>query len=295
MTLHEYPDVEQRSDAWHRLRLGIVTASTVGALITAAAPGADAYECPECAAPPAEPCISLRGGTPIKTMHSGRVTATSDAAATAEPVLRVADNDTARTLIHALAAERIRLMGEVTPMTSDMWRGVDSEPYAREEYEKHAGVEVVEIGFQIREVPMPWNPNEVARPVDEDVPTARIGYSPDGLVGDDGCIEIKAPRAKTHVATVLADTVPAQYMPQLQAALFVSGRAWCDFISFSGGMHLFPKRVYPDPRWQAVIRDAVLSAEERITDLTDRYAKAVEGLPLTDPVPDPNTVELKLA
>ena len=83
-------------------------------------------------------------------------------------------------------------------------------------------------------------------------------------------------------------------MPQLQAALFVSGRAWCDFISFSGGMHLFPKRVYPDRRWQAVIRDAVLSAEERIADLTDRYTKAVEGLPLTDPIPDPNEVELKL-
>ena len=278
MTLHTYPDVEQRSEEWHTLRRGIVTASTIGALITAAAPGADAYECPECAAPPAEPCISLRGGTPIKAMHSGRVTAASDAADTAAHVLRVADNDTARGLIHTLAAERIRGMGEDTPMTSDMWRGVDSEPYAREAYEEHAGVEVVEIGFMVREVD-----------------GARIGYSPDGLVGADGCIEIKAPRAKTHVATVLADAVPAQYMPQLQAALFVSGRAWCDFISFSGGMHLFPKRVYPDPRWQAVIRDAAVSAEERITDLTDRYAKAVEGLPLTDPIPDPNEVELKLA
>jgi hypothetical protein len=278
MTLHEYPDVEQRSDEWHALRRGIVTASTIGALITAAAPGPDAYECPECAAPPAEPCISLRGGTPIKTMHSGRVSAAAEGASTAEPVLRVADNDTARGLIHTLAAERIRGMGEDTPMTSDMWRGVDSEPYAREAYEQHAGVEVVEVGFMVREVD-----------------GVKVGYSPDGLVGDDGCIEIKAPRAKTHVATILADKVPAQYMPQLQAALFVSGRDWCDFISFSGGLHLFPKRVYPDPHWQAVICDALLEAEARIADLTDRYAKAVEGLPLTEPVPDPNTVELKLA
>jgi hypothetical protein len=278
MTLHEYRDVLQRSPEWFELRCGLVTASTIGALITAAAPGADAYECPECAAPPAEPCISLRGGTPIKTMHSGRTTAAADAAATAEPVLRVADNDTSRALIHTLAAERIRRAGEDTPMTSDMWRGVDSEPYAREAYERHAGVEVVEIGFQIR-----------------DLDGARIGYSPDGLVGDDGCIEIKAPRAKTHVATVLADDVPAQYVPQLQAALFVSGRAWCDFISFAGGLHLFPKRVYPDASWQAVIRDAVLTAEARITDLTSRYAKAVEGLPLTEPIPDYNEVELKLA
>jgi len=275
MTLHTYPDVEQRSEEWHKLRRGIVTASTIGSLLTKGSPDPLTVECPECGVTRG-PCVSLARKPPtvIKTVHSERTAAAN----ALPPVIQVADNDTARGLIHTLAAERIRGMGEDTPMTSDMWRGVDSEPYAREAYEKHAGVEVVEIGFQIREVD-----------------GARIGYSPDGLVGDDGCIEIKAPRAKTHVATVLADAVPTQYMPQLQAALFVSGRAWCDFISFSGGMHLFPKRVFPDPRWQAVIRDAVLSAEERITDLTDRYAKAVEGLPLTDPIPDPNEVELKLA
>lgn len=278
MTLHTYPDVEQRSDEWHELRRGIVTASTIGALITAAAPGADAYICDECNAAPGRSCASLRDGKPIKTLHSVRSQTAAARAAFEPPVLQVADNDTARGLIHTLAAERIRGMGEDTPMTSDMWRGVDSEPYARAEYEEHAGVEVVEIGFMIREVD-----------------GVRIGYSPDGLVGDDGCIEIKAPRAKTHVATVLADAVPAHYMPQIQAALFVSGRAWCDFISFSGGLHLFPKRVYPDQRWFDAIRDAAVAAEARITDLTDRYAKAVEGLPLTDPVPDPNTVELKLA
>ena len=275
MTLHEYPDVEQRSDEWHELRRGIVTASTIGALITVGPPNALSVDCPECGVE-FGPCVSVNRKTPIllKTVHAARVGLANQS----RPVIEVADNDTARGLIHTLAAERIRGMGEDTPMTSDMWRGVDSEPYAREAYEAHAGVEVVEIGFMVREVD-----------------GARIGYSPDGLVGDDGCIEIKAPRAKTHVATVLADAVPAHYMPQLQAALFVSGRAWCDFISFSGGMHLFPKRVYPDPRWQAVIRDAAIAAEERITDLTDRYAKAVEGLPLTDPIPDPNTVELKLA
>ena len=272
-TLHEYPDVVQRSQAWYELRCGLVTASAIGALITASAPGADAYECPECAAPPDEPCISLRGGMPIKTMHSGRHEAAASHAATAPPVLKVADNETARGLIHTLAAERIAGKGEDTPMTSDMWRGVDSEPYARAAYERHAGVEVVEIGFQIREFD-----------------GVRVGYSPDGLVNDDGTIEIKAPRAKTHIATVIAGEVPAHYMPQCQAALFVSGRAWCDFISFSGGLHLFPVRVYPDARWQAVIRDAAVAAEERISDLVARYEAAVEGLPLTEPIPTPEEI-----
>lgn len=277
-TLHEYRDVIQRSPEWYELRCGLVTASTIGRLITAAAPGPDAYPCLECDAERDFPCVSLRGGAPIKTMHSTRVGAAAQGAATAEPVLKVADNETSRGLIHTLAAERIAGRGEDTPMTSDMWRGVDSEPYAREAYEKHAGVEVVEIGFQIREFD-----------------GVKIGYSPDGLVNDDGCIEIKAPKAKNHVATAIAGEIPAQYMPQVQAALFVSGRAWCDFVSFSGGLHLYPVRVYPDAGWQAVIRDAAITAEERITDLTERYAKAVEGLPLTEPIPDPNEVELKLA
>jgi hypothetical protein len=278
VTLNVYPDLIQRSPEWYDIRCGLVTASTIGRLITAAAPGADAYECTECAAPPGEPCISLRGGTPIKTMHSSRTATAAANARTAEPILTVADNETSRGLIHTLAAERITGRAEDTPMTSDMWRGVDSEPYARDAYATHAKVEVAEVGFMIREV--------------DDV---RIGYSPDGLVGDDGCIEIKAPRAKTHVATILADDVPAHYMPQVQAALFVSGRAWCDFISFSGGLHLWPKRVYPDARWQAVIRDAALTAEERITDLTERYAAATEALPLTDPIPDHYDVELNLS
>lgn len=274
MTLTEYPDVIQRSPEWFELRCGLVTASTIGALITLDAPDPTTVTCPTCAVK-SGPCISIarKRPTPLKNVHPTRTVAASHK----PPALKVADNDTSRGLIHTLAAERIRRMGEDLPTTSDMWRGIDSEPYAREAYERHAGVEVVEIGFQIREVD-----------------GARLGYSPDGLVGTDGLIEIKAPRAKTHIATILADEVPAQYMPQLQAALFVSGRAWIDFVSFSGGLHLYPKRVYPDARWQAVIRDAVLAAEARITDLTDRYAKAVEGLPLTQPIPDPNEVELKL-
>jgi hypothetical protein len=278
MTLHEYRDVIQRSPEWYQLRCGIVTASTVGRLITAAAPGADAYVCDECNAAPGEPCVSLRGGAPIKTMHGGRLATASARAPFEPPVLTVADNETSRGLIHTLAAERLAGMGEDTPMTSDMWRGVDSEPYAREAYAQHAKVDVVEIGFQVREFD-----------------GVKLGYSPDGLVNDDGCIEVKSPRAKTHVATILAGEVPAQHMGQVQAALFVSGRAWCDFVSFSGGLHLFPKRVYPDARWQAVIRDAVLAAEERITDLTERYAKAVDGLPITEPIPDPYDVEVSLS
>ena len=75
----------------------------------------------------------------------------------------------------------------------------------------------------------------------------KLGYSPDGLVGKDGLVEVKSRRQKAQVLTVVSGEVPAANMAQLQAGLFVSGRDWIDYISFSGGMHLFPIRVYPGP------------------------------------------------
>ena len=62
-----------------------------------------------------------------------------------------------------------------------------------------------------------------------------LGHSPDGLVGDDGLLEIKAPRAKAHVLAVSPTSAP-HYMAQLQAGLLVSGRAWIDFVPFCGGL-----------------------------------------------------------
>ncbi len=154
------------------------------------------------------------------------------------PTLTVADNDVSRGLIATLVTERVTGWTEDTPMSSDMWRGVEHEPYARDAYATHHG-DVTEVGFMVR---------------DEDGWT--LGYSPDGLVGDDGLIEIKCPRAKTHLKTILADEVPAYYMAQCQAGLLVSGRKWLDFVSFVAGMPLYTKRVQPDPAWADAITAA---------------------------------------
>jgi hypothetical protein len=112
-----------------------------------------------------------------------------------------------------------------------MWRGIEHEPYARDIYSGHYQ-QAVECGFMLREGDG-WT----------------LGYSPDGLVADEGLVEIKCPRAKGHVNTILADEVPPFYMAQLQAGLLVSGRKWIDYVSFNAGMPLFVKRVLPDPDW----------------------------------------------
>lgn len=274
--LHIYKDLEQRSAAWYAARCGIVTASAVGSLISINPPDAITVDCPNCGASAGDPCISAarKTPTPIKTVHDQRTAATVDMPPVIEPV----DNDTSRGLIAVLAAERITNHVEDTWVSNDMWRGIESEPYARELYAEHCTDEpVTEVGFMVR-----------------DFGDFSIGYSPDGLVGDDGLIEIKAPRQKGHLSTVVGNEVPARHMAQLQAGLLVSGRKWIDFVSYSGGMHLWPKRVTPDPRWQDAILRAVEQAEKAITETVAAYEQAVTGLPLAERI-DFNTVELKLA
>jgi hypothetical protein len=113
-----------------------------------------------------------------------------------------------------------------------------------------------------------------------------LGYSPDGLVADDGLVEIKCPRPKGHLNTILADEVPAAHMPQLQAGLLVSGRKWIDYVSFNAGMPLFVKRVLPDPDWHAAITAAVARFEAAAVEIVAAYRTATANLPATERVPD---------
>lgn len=264
--LIEYPEVEQRSPEWFEQRCGMVTASAVGALISVSAPDARVVACPTCSAHIAEPCISTarKTPTPIKRYHSER----SAMAAALPSVLSPAAGDTARGYLASLAAERITQRVEPTFTNDDMWRGIEEEPRARDFYAEQRGVEVRETGFMVRDFGS----------------GVRLGYSPDGLVGDDGLIEVKAPRQKKQLLTVLSGQVPAEHMAQIQTGLLVTGRKWLDFITWHGGMHFFTVRVEPDERWQTAITEAVKQAEEVMTDMTDRYLKAAEGLPMTDPM-----------
>lgn len=189
------------------------------------------------------------------------------------PTLKVADNDASRGLTATLVAERITGWTEDTPMTSDMWRGVEAEPFARDIYSGYYQ-QATEVGFMVRE---------------EDGWT--LGYSPDGLVGTDGLIEIKAPRAKTHLKTILADQAPAHYMAQCQAGLLVSGRDWIDFVSFVGGMPLYVKRVLPDPKWFEAITAACDDFEYRATLHVADYRTRVADMPKTERL----DLELKVA
>ncbi|HKY59248.1 MAG TPA: YqaJ viral recombinase family protein [Aeromicrobium sp.] len=261
MTLRILDNLEQGSPEWHDQRRGMVTASVVGNLLSVGKLGAIGYGCSKCSALANDPCVSLRDGKPIKTLHPERAATAEANRASAPLVIEVANNETSRGLTKLLVAERITGWTDPTFTSDDMWRGIEDEPRAREMYAKHHAP-VEEVGFMVRQ---------------EDGWT--LGYSPDGLVGDDGLIEVKSRRAKNHLATVLADKVPAENMAQAQAGLLVSGRKWLDYISFAGGMAFWSKRVFPDPIWFKAIEEACRTFEHAAESMANTYLERVDGLP----------------
>ena len=106
-------------------------------------------------------------------------------------------------------------------MNAAMERGVDKEPNARNDYGFYAGVEVQEVGF-----------------IEHD--ELKAGCSPDGLVGDDGMVEIKCPKSATHLRYLRFGGLESDYNAQVRHNLYISGRAWCDLVSWDDR---FPTRM----------------------------------------------------
>jgi len=180
------------------------------------------------------------------------------------PTLKVASNEKERQHLYELAAQRINNYVEPSYIGDDMLRGLEDEVYARALYsEKYAPIE--EVGM-----------------VTNDRFGFVIGFSPDGLVGDDGLIECKSRRQKYQAQTIILDEVPAEYMLQIQSAMLISEREWCDFISYSGGMPMFVKRVFPDRVMQTAIREAATAFEMRIRAAIKVYEERAVGLHMTE-------------
>jgi putative phage-type endonuclease len=125
-----------------------------------------------------------------------------------------------------------------------MQHGTETEPLARAAYEARYDVLVDEVGF----VPHPT--------------IEMSGASPDGLVGDDGLIEIKCPNTATHIETLLSESVPNKYYTQMQFQIACTGRKWCDFVSFDNRLptelQMFVKRVPRDDMYIKLIEDEIV-------------------------------------
>jgi putative phage-type endonuclease len=174
----------------------------------------------------------IQGTDEWKALRLGRVTASrlSDVLAkikTGEAAIRA--NYKAE-----LVAERLTGKAAESFTNAAMKWGTEAEPLARAAYEAETGELVAEIAF----VPHPA--------------ILMAGASPDGLVGADGLLEIKAPETKKHIATLLSGQAPAEYLPQMYWQMACTGRKWCDFVSFDprlpADLQLFIKRVERDEK-----------------------------------------------
>lgn len=180
--------VEQGTEAWHNLRLGLPTASRFDEIITP---------------------VQLK---PAKSAKSEKY-------------------------MYQLLAEWI--IGEPCDMANNkyMERGTELEPDARKTYEFIHGVKVEQVGFCTTDDKM-------------------VGCSPDGLIGDDGGLEIKCPMAPGHVKYLLNPTLLYEdYKLQVQGSLFVTGLAWWDIASYAPGMPLVVRRIKPDEAVQTALAE----------------------------------------
>ena len=113
-----------------------------------------------------------------------------------------------------LLVERLTGQQAERYVNAAMQWGTDTEPKARAHYEMLSGNSVEQVGLI------------------EHPSIAMSGASPDGLIGDDGLVEIKCPNTATHIETLLGESIDSKYEKQMQWQMACTGRKWCDFVSY---------------------------------------------------------------
>lgn len=196
MIIHR--DIEQGSEEWHLLRLGMPTASRFKDV--------------------------LAGGKGI----------------------------TRNNYMMQLAAEILTGQREESYSNQYMEWGTEKEPEARSAYSFINGSEVEEVTFITHS-------------------SIRAGYSPDGIVGLDGAIEIKCPKTTTHIETVLSNKTPGGHIPQIQGGLWIAERDWIDFISYDPRIKTdksyFCVRVYRDESYIKNLESEIIRFNDELDEL----------------------------
>lgn len=169
-------------------------------------------------------------------------------------VLAKGEGKTRRKYLMELAAEKIRGVAGDSFTSAYMARGHEYEGTAIELYEEITENKVEKVGF---------------------IKDGDFGFSPDGLVGNDGTIEAKTKSGDIQIEILLADKVPTEHIAQIQGGLFVSKRKWCDFVSYCPGLPLFIKRIERDEKYilelQMELAKFKKELKEAIEQITNKF------------------------
>lgn len=192
-------DCEQGTEEWFAARSGVPTASEFSKIITP--PNwAEKFSCgnPACSHREEGPAQRCKKGTGVATPYRELI---------------MGPSQSWEGYRNKILAEWKRGLPDDAFKSEWMKRGHEQEAAARRAYSFLTDLEVTQVGFCVTD-------------------DGAYGCSPDGLVNEDGGLEVKAPSPGIHVGYLLDGVVPSIYMPQVLGGLVVTGREWWDFVSY---------------------------------------------------------------
>ena len=167
----------------------------------------------------------------------------------------IANGKGLETYIYNLMAEYYSSAEKENYINADMQRGIDLEPEARLEFEFYTDLDVQEVGF--------IEYNEF------------IGVSPDGLVGDDGLIEIKCPNDSIYFKLLLSNNIKPEYIAQMQMQMYVTDRQYCYFVSYNPNFEksLYIKKINRDEEMIDKLKKGLERGTELIKEIKKNFRK----------------------
>lgn len=167
----------------------------------------------------------------------------------------IANGKGLETYIYNLMAEYYSSAEKENYINADMQRGIDLEPEARLEFEFYTGLDVQEVGFV--------EYNEF------------IGVSPDGLIGDDGLIEIKCPNDSIYFKLLLNDNIKPEYIAQMQMQMYITDRQYCYFVSYNPNFEksLYIKKINRDEEIIEKLKKGLEKGTELIKEIKKKFRK----------------------
>ena len=184
--------------------------------------------------------LASRLGRPSASMFSNLITTSGK------------PSSSAKKYIAEMVAERLTGRSKPFYTNEHMERGNFLEPEAREAYEFITDLEVVETGFILHD-------------------SEEFGCSPDGLVANDGGLEIKCPSDGVHAGYLIDGKVPTKYYQQVQGCMWVTGRDWWDFMSYHPEMPHLLVRMERNEEFIEAMATEVNKAVEIIVKESERW------------------------
>ena len=167
----------------------------------------------------------------------------------------IANGKGLETYIYNLMAEYYSSAEKENYINADMQRGIDLEPEARLEFEFYTGLDVQEVGF------VEYNDF--------------IGVSPDGLIGDDGLIEIKCPNDSIYFKLLLSNNIKPEYIAQMQMQMYVTDRQYCYFVSYNPNFEksLYIKKINRDEEMIDKLKKGLERGTQLIKEIKENFRK----------------------